>query len=83
MACCGKARAAAVIASGATRPAQPDPRRTRMSVVAFELIVRGPVAIVGAVSGRRYRFGRIGDRVQVDPRDRKALTARPELRWIR
>jgi hypothetical protein len=55
----------------------------RMSVVAFELIGRGPVAIVGPVSGRRYRFSRIGDRVQVDPRDRKALAAKPELRWIR
>jgi hypothetical protein len=49
----------------------------------FELVGRAPAQIVGPVSARRYHFGRTGDRVQVDPRDRTGLMTRGDLRWIR
>jgi hypothetical protein len=54
-----------------------------LSVLAFELVGRGPVHIVGPVSGRRYHWRRTGDTVRVDPRDRPALAVRTDLRWIR
>ena len=40
------------------------------------------VTVVGAVSGRSYKFSRHGAVVQVDPRDNAALAKVPHLRQI-
>ncbi len=89
--CCGKNRAAArsaVIAAGAaTSPAGQHrlaPSDTgRLSVIMFELVRGSATSVRGPASGRVYRFERIGDRVQVDPRDRPALLSHAQLRWVR
>jgi hypothetical protein len=41
-----------------------------------------PATVVGPVTGRRYRFERVGARVEIDPRDRRGLSAAPELRQV-
>lgn len=85
MSCCGKARALAAAAAGAGASQSPAsfPPSEPLSVIVFELVGRGPATVTGPVSGRRYRFRESGDRVRVDPRDRPALAARADLRWIR
>lgn len=44
----------------------------------------GPTSTVatGPVSGRQYKFGRTGVVVQVDPRDKAAMSGVPHLRQI-
>jgi hypothetical protein len=88
MACCGRreSREAAPhslrrnspAASAAATPAgyaQPAAR-----AVQFEY--EGPTAmtVTGAVTGRRYRFGATGARLEVDSRDGPSLAAVPNLR---
>lgn len=89
--CCGKNRAAAraaVIAAGASTSPTGERRVAasdsgRLSVIMFELVRGNATMVRGPASGRVYRFERIGDRVQVDPRDRPALLSHAELRWVR
>lgn len=83
MSCCGKARAIAAAAVDAGPGRASSVAVPPLSVVMFELVGRGPATVVGPVSGRRYRFVGPGDRVRVDPRDRPALAARGDLRWVR
>ena len=62
-----------------------DGGRDRSSVtfvVQFEYTGRTGLTVIGAVSGRRYRFDESGARVIVDPRDRPSLARVPKLRQV-
>lgn len=48
----------------------------------FEYVGTTALTVIGPASGRRYRFERPGARVIVDPRDRAALEAVPQLRAL-
>ena len=47
---------------------------------AFEYVGATALTVIGPASGLRYRFGRPGATLAVDPRDRAALAAIPLLR---
>jgi len=46
----------------------------------FEYVGRTALTVIGPASGLRYRFGCPGARLAVDPRDRAALAAVPQLK---
>ncbi len=46
----------------------------------FEYVGSTSLTVIGPVSGRTYRFARPLARQLVDPRDRAALAAMPQLR---
>ena len=46
----------------------------------FEYVGSTSLTVIGPVSGRSYRFARPLARQLVDPRDRAALAAMPQLR---
>jgi hypothetical protein len=50
--------------------------------VFFEYVGKTGLTIVGAVSGRRYRFDRPGSRLPVDPVDKPSLAALTQLRRV-
>jgi hypothetical protein len=83
MSCCGQRRQHL---TGATSPARPEPKEPRpnrsrlLFTIAFEYTGQTSLTVVGAVSGRRYRFDGPGARVVVDPRDRPSLAKVPRLR---
>jgi len=54
----------------------------RQSRVFFEYTGRTGLTVIGPVTGRQYRFGRPGVRLEVDLKDRRSLTAVPNLRQI-
>jgi len=58
----------------ATAPPPAKPRAL------FEYVGATALTVVGPATGLRYRFERTGARLQVDPRDRAALEALPQLR---
>ena len=60
------------------------PGRAQSRRLAASIRYTGPmsVTVVGAVSGRSYKFSRHGAVVQVDPRDNAALAKVPHLRQI-
>lgn len=85
--CCGSNRAAARAAGTAAETTAaasiaPSPA-TATSVIVFEYVGNAATSIRGPVSGQVYRFGRAGDRVRVDPRDRPGVAAMPLMRWVR
>jgi hypothetical protein len=78
--CCGKGREQLQ----RTSPPAQELRASSGSVLAvlFEYVGNTALTVVGPVTGRRYRFGRPGDRVLVDLRDRPSLVVFPNLREI-
>ena len=50
--------------------------------VCFEYVGQTGLTVIGAVTGRRYRFDRPGSRVIVDARDRPSLAAVPNIRQV-
>jgi hypothetical protein len=55
---------------------QPIPR----GYAYFEYAGRSGITVIGAVTGRRYRFERPGARVAVDPADRPSVARVPRLK---
>lgn len=87
--CCGNRRAAL---SRATPPATGQMQAAapmaaappRITTIVFEYIgAAASATVTGPASGRIYRFGRRGDRLAVDARDRPGLMAISGLRWVR
>ena len=64
----------------AIRSSAQSPARPAFASVRYT----GPTSVTttGAVSGRQYKFARTGAIIQVDPRDKAALTRVPHLRQI-
>jgi hypothetical protein len=54
----------------------------RLSRVFFEYTGRTGLTVIGPVTGRQYRFGRPGARLEVDLKDRRSLVAVPNLRQM-
>lgn len=85
MSCCGKMRQQL---TGAVSPTRTEPKvvgQGRSDVqfaIAFEYTGQTGLSVLGAVSGRRYRFDGPGARVVVDPRDRPSLVKVPKLRQV-
>src|SRR5277367_5758046 len=88
MSCCGKKReqltAAASRRPHSGRPMSylPIAQRPLQSRVFFEYVGRTGLTVIGAATGKQYRFDRAGARLEVDLRDRFAMTAVPNLRQL-
>jgi len=68
---------------GSSNPATVSPiPPARQSRVFFEYTGRTGLTVIGPVTGRQYRFGRPGARLEVDLKDRRSLAAVPNLRQI-
>ena len=80
MACCGGNRAPLVGAGARPAPAAPPAPGPRRYRVQFEYVGGTALTAIGPVSGKRYRFDHPGAILVVDPRDRPALAAVPNLR---
>jgi hypothetical protein len=87
MACCGQKRQQLRTSTTSVRQVNssvlrvvsrrlPDPNRN----AAFQYIGKTALTAMGPVSGRQYRFSYPGAIVEVDPRDREALSTVPNLR---
>jgi hypothetical protein len=61
----------------ASPPLQASPAR-----VVFEYVGRTGLTVIGAVSGKQYRFARPGARLEVDPRDGISMRMVPHLRQL-
>ena len=86
MSCCGKRREGlSDRTTGHTRHSTyggflaPQPEDEDQSVVRFQYVGRTGLTVIGAVSGKHYRFDRPGAQVVVDPRDRASLLVVPNL----
>jgi hypothetical protein len=66
-------------ATGALPASAPAPVAPRAKPL-FEYVGRTALTVIGPASGLRYRFGSPGARLAVDPRDRAALAAVPQLK---
>ena len=87
MGCCGKKveqfRAGAPTPTGNTaRLAGPRMIPAVYERAIFEYLGNTGMTVVGPATGKRYRFERPGDRLEVDLRDRRALAAVPHLRQM-
>jgi hypothetical protein len=89
MACCGQRRrqmtSPPMPVRQANIPAKPggfaqSPAQHQATI--FQYIGKSALTAVGPMSGRQYRFSYPGAIIQVDPRDRAALSAVPNLREI-
>lgn len=87
--CCGNRRAAlsraTPPATGLMHAASPMAATSpRITTIVFEYIgAAASATVTGPASGHVYRFGRRGDRLAVDARDRPGLMAMAGLRWVR
>ncbi len=88
MSCCGKKReqftAVASDRPHSGRPASHSamPRQMLQSRVFFEYVGRTGLTVIGSSTGNQYRFERTGARLEVDLRDRFAMTGVPNLRQL-
>lgn len=89
MSCCGSKRqqvvASAFATSGTNASAAPSPSVSHGPGPAGVLFIYDGVAgliVTGRVTGRRYRFGERGARINVDPRDAPSLEMTPKLRRV-
>ncbi len=88
MSCCGKKREQ-FTAGPSNRPHSgrpvsypPIPQQPLQSRVFFEYVGRTGLTVIGSATGKQYRFERAGARLEVDLRDRFAMTAVPNLRQL-
>lgn len=88
MSCCGKKREQ-FTAGASTRPHSarslsypPIAQQVLQSRVFFEYVGRTGLTVIGSATGKQYRFERTGARIEVDLRDRFAMTAVPNLRQL-
>ena len=80
MACCGQMRAAAAAGGrvvGASRTARPVAH-----AVLYQYTGSTGMTVAGPISGRKYRFGAPGSKLQIDPRDALSLAGLPHLRRV-
>lgn len=88
MSCCGKKREQVTGEisvrphSGMPRPHSVMPQQMLQSRVFFEYVGRTGLTVIGSATGKQYRFERAGARLEVDLRDRFAMTAIPNLRQL-
>ncbi len=83
MSCCGNARQRLGPMPGpATTEAQPPATPARRFTIWFEYTGERAATVIGAATGRRYRFDRPGAQVAIDPRDRIGLSKCPKLRQL-
>jgi len=86
MSCCGNKRAQFLAQSAWVRqtgpPTRPRPQSVMPPNVVFQYTGKTAMVVIGAISGKRYRFVREGARVEVDPKDRRSLSAVPKLRQV-
>jgi hypothetical protein len=88
MSCCGKKREQFTVGPP-TRPPSGRPvsyptipQQPLQSRVFFEYVGRSGMTVIGSATGKQYRFERAGARLEVDLRDRFAMTAVPNLRQL-
>jgi hypothetical protein len=86
MSCCGNKRAQFLTQSAWARQTGPPTRPRAQAVtppkVVFQYTGKTAMVVIGPISGRRYRFDSQGTRVEVDPKDRRSLSAVPKLRQV-
>jgi hypothetical protein len=88
MSCCGKKReqftAGVSDRPHSGRPVSHSamPRQMLQSRVFFEYVGRTGLTVIGSATGNQYRFERTGTRLEVDLRDRFAMTGVPNLRQL-
>ena len=80
MSCCGRKTEPAQSSAGISMR-RPAPALSAQSPV-FQYTGPTSIAVIGPVSGLRYSFRAAGQRLPVDPRDLRSLTAVPHLRRI-
>ena len=86
--CCGKSRAqfrgtmSNLPPPRFVRSASSAPQLARRPSTTFEYIGRTRLTVAGPVTGREYRFDRMGARVEVDPRDTPSIAAIPLLKQV-
>ncbi len=88
MPCCGSQRnqiKTLRTAQGGTGQAPTVPNRSppvRVKPVVYQYTGQASVTMVGAATGRHYRFQGPGARIEVDARDAYSLRASPHLRRL-
>jgi hypothetical protein len=83
MSCCGRARGQIMeprVSASRTGPPPVGHLSSPPPKVVFQYVGATAMAVVGPVSGRRYRFEGPGARAEVDARDRRFLVGVPNLR---
>jgi hypothetical protein len=50
--------------------------------VYFEYVGPTALTVIGSATNKKYRFGRPGSRVEIDPRDRPSISKVPNLREV-
>lgn len=87
--CCGSKRqqvvTSAFTTSGSAATAAPSPSVSSRPVPVGMVFVYDGIAalsVIGAATGRRYRFDTRGARLTVDPRDVPMLAMTPKLRRL-
>jgi len=89
MSCCGKKRTEfqgtiqthqGFKTTGSTHS---QPQSVRHSAVYFQYLGKTGLTVVGSITSKRYSFNSPGAIVEVDLRDRPAMTAVPNLRQVR
>jgi hypothetical protein len=86
--CCGKSRAQFRQGIPSFRPSRParlvraEPQFAQYPGATLQYIGRVGLTVVGAATGRQYRFDGQGSRVEVDPRDRSSVASIPILRPV-
>ena len=79
MACCGRARSNAVNTGGDLVSARANGTASPSTSFVFEYVGETGMTIVGAGTGRTYRFPEPGSRQQVDQRDVRSFSAVPRV----
>lgn len=83
MGCCGRGAPAGPSSARRVAPAPSQPGDpARPGGLVFEYIGGTGLTVIGAATGRRYRFDRPGARLPIDPADKASLAAVPHLRRV-
>lgn len=86
--CCGKSRVQfrrgmpSLPPPELARVASPAMPSARSSAVTFQYTGGAGLTVVGAVTGRQYRFAGPGSQIEVDPRDRASIASINLLRQV-
>jgi hypothetical protein len=75
--CCGRNNQTTNLGSGQATAARPQ------TTAGAQYIGKTAMTVLGPVSGKIYRFGNSGERVELDRRDLSGLASVPKLKFIR